>query len=426
VAADCEEPVKATRAGIRPDRHGFFTASWEIAPHVDEGRRPVRRLRTLALVVLVSGLFAALGYGAALTRASSGDSEAEPPTAPVTAKVELRRIRSSVVTRGDAGFADPVTVSITPSAPVPVITRTPVEVGDVVGSGQVLIEVAGRPVLLLPGVLPAYRDLGDGDTGPDVLQLEQALSSLGYYVGTVDDEYTASTGAAVDRLYEDRDYRPPTGESESASSDPADAPSAPATGRSAGHEPPPPPPVTPLPMSEVAFAPTLPRRVDQLPGHVGVTLPTDPIMLSGTTLEIALGLTAADVDELHAGMRAVVDLPGGGHVAGKLSGVRPTATGGAALVKLTDLGDKARVSLQHANVRVTVPLQASAGKVMVVPVAALSTDAGGAVHVVRVDADGSSHPVAVQLGLAADGYAAVTPRDGGLKPDDRVVVGAAP
>jgi peptidoglycan hydrolase-like protein with peptidoglycan-binding domain len=370
----------------------------------------MRRLRTLALVVLGSCLFSALGYGAALTRAASGDSGHPPPDAPVTAEVELRRIQSSVVARGDASFAGQVKVALAPSAPVPVITATPVAEGDVVTAGDVLAEITGRPVLLLPGRLPAYRDLGDGDTGPDVAQLERALDALGHHPGAVDDVYTPATGAAVAALYADRGYRPPAAEgAEGGEGGEGGA------GRRQG--------VTPLPRSEIAYAPGLPRRVDRLPGHVGTTLPATPVVLSGTRLVVTVGLTTADTGVVDDGMRAVVDLPSGGHVTGRLSDVRRTATGGTATVRLPALRAETRNSLKGANVRVTVPLRASAGDVLVVPVAALSTDARGVVRVVRVDDDGGLRPVRVDLGLAADGYAEVRPRDGHLRPGDGVVVG---
>ncbi len=274
----------------------------------------MRRLRSLALVVLGSCLFAALGYGAALTRADSVASDHPPPRGPVTAEVRLRRIASSVVARGDAAFSDRVTVALAPSAPVPVITRVPIPVGGVVEAGDVVVEIAGRPVLMLPGRLPAYRDLGGGDTGPDVAQLEQALAALGYDPGEVDDVYTAATGAAVAALYEDHGYRPP------------DPRAVGASGR--GDR------VTPLPMSEVAYVPTLPRRLDRLPGHLGATLSSRPLLLSGTTLVVTVGLTAADVGQVKDGMRAVVDAPGGARVRGRLSGVHATRTGGTAAIRL--------------------------------------------------------------------------------------------
>src|SRR5262249_35503914 len=103
--------------------------------------------------------------------------------------------------------------------------------------------------------------------------------------------------------------------------------------------------------------------------------------------------------------------------------VHKTRTGGAASIRLPALSGRERGSLDDSNVRVTVPLQASSGKVLVVPVAALITDARRQVRVVRVDADGSQHPVEVGVGLSADGYAEVHLRDGRLAAGDRVVVG---
>ena len=59
------------------------------------------------------------------------------------------------------------------------ITSLPA-VGRVVRQGQVLYAVSGSPVVLLYGSVPAYRDLGEGVTGPDVTELNTDLVKLGY------------------------------------------------------------------------------------------------------------------------------------------------------------------------------------------------------------------------------------------------------
>ena len=46
------------------------------------------------------------------------------------------------------------------------------EPGAIVAPGDVLYMVDDEPVLYLPGAVPAYRAMRDGDTGNDVLQLE--------------------------------------------------------------------------------------------------------------------------------------------------------------------------------------------------------------------------------------------------------------
>jgi hypothetical protein len=352
----------------------------------------MRRLRFLLLLVTGSLVCAGLGYGAAFTVASSSDGAKTPASAPVTARVQLRRLSSSVVVRGDGGFADPATVALRVDAPVPIVTRTPIPVGALVAAGHVLVEVAGRPVIALPGLLPAYRDLGVGDAGPDVVQLKVALAGIGYDAGDPDDDtYTPQTAGAVAALYRALGYQPPDHRQ--------------------------------LPMSEVAFVPTLPRRLDRFPAHVGGLLPTAPVQLSGTRLVLRVALTTADVRLLRSGMPAVVDLPGGKSVTGHLGAVHRTTAGGDTSVLLPPLDTAAQRSLQGANVRVTVPLQSTSGKALLVPLAALSTDASGVVRVERVAKDGTTTTVIVHVGLSAGGYAEVRARAGGLAAGDRVVVG---
>jgi peptidoglycan hydrolase-like protein with peptidoglycan-binding domain len=372
----------------------------------------MRRLRFLLVLVVGSLLCAGAGYGAALTVASSSDADRPSPAGPVTARVEFRRLTSSVILRGDGRYADPAAVPLRVDAPVPVVTRTPIPVGGTVDPGDVLVEVTGRPVIALPGRLPAYRDLVVGDSGPDVVQLKQALDGLGYDAGQPDDVYTRQTAAAVATLYQRLGYRPAT------AADPASAGSTTApgsTGRDAA--------AATLPMSEVAFVPSLPRRLDRFPARVGALLPKAPPQLSGTRLELRVDLSTSDVHVLRAGLPAIVRLPSGRSITGHLGAVRRTTTGGGTTVLLPSLGLAAQRSLQGADVKVTVPLTSTSGKALLVPLAALSTDASGVVRVERVARDGGIRAVTVRVGLSAGGYGVVRPRSGGLAAGDRVVVG---
>src|SRR5690606_15295164 len=74
--------------------------------------------------------------------------------------------------------------------------------------GDVAVEVVGRPVFLLQGDIPMYRDLRPGATGDDVLQLEEALARLGVFAGEPDGTWDQMTGAAVAAWYEQAGYRP--------------------------------------------------------------------------------------------------------------------------------------------------------------------------------------------------------------------------
>ncbi len=83
-----------------------------------------------------------------------------------------------------------------------------VPTGSIVEQGDVIARIDGEPIVVLYGDIPMYRtlqDLSENITGPDVTQLEQALTDLGYNEGTVtvDDEFTQSTGDMVQRWQED-------------------------------------------------------------------------------------------------------------------------------------------------------------------------------------------------------------------------------
>ncbi|HEX4402270.1 MAG TPA: peptidoglycan-binding protein [Galbitalea sp.] len=52
--------------------------------------------------------------------------------------------------------------------------------GATVGRGQVLYRVDNNPVVIFLGTTPVYRTLEDGDTGPDVSELNNNLVVLGY------------------------------------------------------------------------------------------------------------------------------------------------------------------------------------------------------------------------------------------------------
>jgi len=63
------------------------------------------------------------------------------------------------------------------------VTAVPIEEGALIGSGDVIVEVDGAPVVALPGEIPMYRTLQYGRSpseGADVRQLEAALVALGF------------------------------------------------------------------------------------------------------------------------------------------------------------------------------------------------------------------------------------------------------
>ena len=81
-----------------------------------------------------------------------------------------------------------------------------VDEGTLIEAGDVLYEVNLVPVVVLVGDIPAYRSFTSGlDDGADIRQLEQSLADAGYDPDgdmTIDDEFTAATEDAIERLQE--------------------------------------------------------------------------------------------------------------------------------------------------------------------------------------------------------------------------------
>lgn len=70
-----------------------------------------------------------------------------------------------------------------------------------------IAEVSGRPVFVLPGTIPAYRDMQPGQSGDDIAQLQNVLKGLGISTGgDAKGVFGAGTKTAVGRLYQQLGY----------------------------------------------------------------------------------------------------------------------------------------------------------------------------------------------------------------------------
>ncbi|MFD3945590.1 peptidoglycan-binding protein [Streptomyces sp. NPDC058579] len=184
----------------------------------EPGPAAARRRRWVLAVAVGAVLATAGGLGAALLVKSPAQAAADAaPPAPdvLTAPVEHRVLNSSVVTRGEVVAGQTVDViprvSAGEGAARSVITKIQVAPGDTVRAGQVLLEVSGRPVFVLEGALPVYRDLRPGSTGDDVRQLQRALRKLGHATGSdADGRFGAGTKAALGVFYRSLGYDPVT------------------------------------------------------------------------------------------------------------------------------------------------------------------------------------------------------------------------
>ncbi|RYV52943.1 hypothetical protein [Pengzhenrongella frigida] len=165
-------------------------------------------------VTAVIALVAGLGLSRLITSPAEAAANAAPPTAgPITVPVERRVLATDVVLRGDAVYEDPASITLETGdlgGPAVVTGQVP-EVGATLNAGDLVLELAGRPVILLPGDLPVYRTLRAGVSGPDVVQLKAALVALGIDPGDPSSPaYDAATAAGVAALYARAGYPAPS------------------------------------------------------------------------------------------------------------------------------------------------------------------------------------------------------------------------
>jgi peptidoglycan hydrolase-like protein with peptidoglycan-binding domain len=277
------------------------------------------------------------------------------------------------------------------------------ESGDEVGCGGVLYRVDDKPVVLLCGPVPAYRDLHTGDAGQDVRQLNRNLHRLGYdadahvHVEPGDRDFTSETEEALEVLQHDEGL--------------------PVTGA--------------LGLGDAVFLPE-PVRIAKVAGALGGAARPDAPVLNATSdkLHVQVALDPSQQGEVERGDRARITLPGNRPVSGRVEGFGRVAqapagpdsrAADATLPTYIGLDDVARArGLDRAPVGVDITTK-GVENALSVPVTALVGRSGGGFAVEVVRAGGRRELVAVQLGLFDTGGGRVQV-EGDLREGDRVVV----
>lgn len=165
------------------------------------GRRPLSwqsHGRRLALPFL--GWVVAFGLGLGSAWWATDATLSRPEVAEGTASPVVFTVRNGTVERvmsftAKAAWAATRAVSNSASGTVTSLSTRP---GHAVGAGDVLYTVDLRPVVAAEGSVPSFRNLSEGATGADVAQLEEFLSKTVGFSGTVDQEFTELTAAAVE------------------------------------------------------------------------------------------------------------------------------------------------------------------------------------------------------------------------------------
>lgn len=488
---------------------------------VFRGNRPLWITAAVAVASLVIGLLVGTFVVSPVEAASRADA---PEPGLITVPVEFGELSNDVTIRADVGYADAVEVTIdtaTLSGPAVVTGQVP-EVGAELNTLSIALEVAGRPVIVLPGDLPAYRSLRFGVSGPDVVQLKNALRSVGIDGGDpASNVFDAQTAAGITALYAAVGYPAPSGDEGAAQAVSAaeagvrsaqqavaaaradlekarsgadvvavktadnavaaaqravddaiaahgtaseiadlqdtlalrqlerqqlDAPADTSAQRAAvdaanaqvqqaqqdlqrareGS-------MAFLPSSEVLYLTGLPRRVDTVNVTRGAVLQGAAMTVSGASVRLTGSAGEADAALLQVGGEASFELPDGTPHRAVITALAPStskdSTGRWSIELEPDpLTPEQIQQMQGSNVRVAIPVGATQGEVLSVPVAALTAGPGGEARVEVVegdprDPDAKTRLVTVKTGLAASGAVEITPLEGAVDEGDLVVVG---
>ncbi|MFI0978418.1 peptidoglycan-binding protein [Streptomyces sp. NPDC021093] len=155
--------------------------------------------RRTAFLALGAVTAAAVVTGGALFLGDGGDAGAPAKGGdlpPATATVVRTDLVQSKTVDGTLDFAQRRPVKAVVEGTVTVAAA----VGRTVRTGQALYELDDKPVTLLYGPVPMFRQMKTGDRGSDVLQLERNLRDLGYGSKLyVDTRYDKDTEDAVKR-----------------------------------------------------------------------------------------------------------------------------------------------------------------------------------------------------------------------------------
>jgi hypothetical protein len=383
------------------------------------------RTRRFFLAGIAVGVIAMSAAGLAAARLIETPSQlaartAAPAASAITGLAELRTLRDPIML---LGLIRPGrTVTVRAAAPFAKITVTKMlaALGHRVRPGHVLAELDGRPVLLLRGRLAAYRDLHEGDTGPDVVQLQQALTGLGY--GNYDPAgfFGWYTSQDLVLLYQHLGYSAPMYRPAVKKRRPPGVPA--------------PDPTAYLPMSEVSYIPATSALVISASARAGTALTHGQVFIKlATGSPYVTGIVPArQIDQARVGLRA------------QIASALPRLAAAGVIAKITEIPAYAGhgpghpmyqvvvttkrpipASLVGTKVRLTLWAPVTSVPVLTVPLAGVfAGQRGRPPYVVRIAPDGRRQIIPVHTGLAAGGLVAISAvRPASLSPATQVLIG---
>ncbi|MER5711383.1 peptidoglycan-binding protein [Streptomyces sp. NPDC002122] len=345
--------------------------------------------RRSAFLLLGATTVAAAVTGGVLVLDRGGEAEESgkggdlPPATATVVRTDL--VRSKTVD-GTLDFAQRRAVK---SAVEGTITVAAPE-GKTLTMGEALYELNDKPVTLLYGPVPMFREMKTGDGGSDVLQLERNLRDLGWGAGLyVDTRYGKDTEAAVKRWQKSLNREP--------------------TGR--------------VGKGDVVFQPGKVKVVSADAALADQVAPNGPVLtIASTRPVIRAQLDQSDGALTSPGTKVEVTLPSGKTAAGRVAGtVRPeeSASGGGAAaqdgitVEVVMDGGASAATAEDTKASASVKFVSEARKgVLAVPVEAVvalrGENGGYGLQIVRGT---GTTMVRVETGMTADGQIEVSGPD---------------
>lgn len=345
---------------------------------------------------------------------------ASPDASPILVPAELRELSTDIVTRGTGRYGSGRELRLAPSnfkSGAGTVTSVP-RGGQMLKEGSVALTVSGRPVFVMRGTTPSYRDLGPGLTGRDVRQLEGTLSRLGLQPGRADGIFDSATESAVARLYSRAGYSPfRATEQQLADTSPVESGFVPGSRARAGIQ---------IPADEIVFVSSVPVRVFEVLVPVGGEVDGPVLSVSNTSIYIDSSVPVEQAKLLAVGKAVVIDEPdlgikGRGRITSVAS--NPGTNGLDGFHVYFQVGvTEGPPTIVKSSVRLRVAVETSGKQVLAVPVMAVTLAPDGTSRVQRQRGNGFEF-VTVAPGLSADGFVEVTIVKGTLAPGDLVVVG---
>ncbi|XBB65846.1 peptidoglycan-binding domain-containing protein [Nocardioides sp. WV_118_6] len=354
---------------------------------------------------------------------------APPPASELTAPVREAPLRTQVVTRGEVSLG-PTYELVLPGTGV--LTSLDLRPAQRIIAGQQVASVNDRPVLVLPGRIPLWRDLVEGDRGADVARVQQALEIAGHPVADVSGVYGPSTVRAIESLYEEvgstasteavsagDDGAPPGRPAPSSADSSSVRPNLGSTGLPERKQI--------LPRSEIAMVPELPAEVAEIKASLGSVDTDRSVILAVSTPVVRAKVSVGDAEQIAKGASVRI-VPEGANATwrGKVVSVsEPSLDDEEGFVATLVVRPRRHLPLSDQGRQVQLTVKGARTEVsLIVPVTAVWQEADGGMHVVVVEHGGKHRRVSVVVLKEASGSVSVQPSGAAqLKSGDQVLVG---